>query len=318
MENLPPLPQENLILIDWLTFTVKTDEPAAVKEMIGMTSVSWQKCEKGLNGYPEREFFGNINIMYGASPEMGVCCSMSGQGCRTFESHSALSWELLLDRITNNDHVRITRFDAAFDDHTGLLDIERIAQDTLDRLYVSRSWMSAVTKSDNQRTDIRGTSVVIGSPSSSMLIRIYDKAAERGYDDDTHWIRIELQMRDKIAMGFASGMIGAMDSFGTYFRGVLHNYLRFVEPAQDKNKSRWPTTDYWSKLLDGVSQIRCWSSPGVDYNMSRLENFVLRQAGSAIKTYVKIWGWTRLSEELRRRNIELPQKYMKLIQEYGG
>lgn len=317
LENLPSLPQENLILIDWLTFTVKTDDPAAVKEMIGLKSVSWEKCETGMNGYPEREFFGNISIMYGASPEMGVCCSMSGQGCRTFESYSSLSWLQLIELITHSDHIKVTRIDAAFDDHTGLLDIQRIRQDVDDRLYVSRSRKSRVTVSDDQNTDIKGISIEIGARSSDMLIRIYDKAAERGYSDDTHWIRIEMQMRDTIATGFVTGMIDSEFEFGTYFRGVLHNYLRFVTESEDTNKSRWPTADYWEKLLEGVCKIRVWSAPGVIYNMSRLENFVLRQAGNAIETYVKVFGWQKLNLRLKERNVELPLKYRKLLQDYG-
>lgn len=317
LENLPSIPQENLILIDWLTFTVKTDDPAAVKDLIGLRNVGWEKCEKGLNGYPEREFYGNISILYGASSEMGVCCNMSGQGCRTFESYSSVSWKSLIDRITHSDHIKVTRMDAAFDDHTGILDIDRIRSDVDDRLYVSRSRNSRITISDNQNTDIRGISIEIGARSSDMLIRIYDKAAERGCTDGTHWIRIEMQMRDQIATGFVTGMIDSEYEFGTYFRGVLHNYLRFVTEIEDSNKSRWPTADYWAELLDGVGKIRVWSSPGIDYNMLRLENFVLRQAGNAIETYVKILGWTALNVRLRERNVELPKKYKKLLHEYG-
>lgn len=317
MENLPSLPQENLILIDWLTFTVKTDDPAAVKEMIGLKSVSWEKCDKGLNGYPEREFFGNISIMYGASPEMGVCCNMSGQGCRTFESYSKITWGFLIHTITHSDDIKVTRIDAAFDDHTGILDINRVRLDVEDRLYLSRSRISRITVSDNQNTDIRGISIEIGARSSNMLIRIYDKAAERGYNDGTHWIRIEMQMRDEIATGFVTGMTDKRMEFGSYFRGVLHNYLRFVTALEDTNKSRWPTADYWEKLLEGIEKIRCWHAPGIDYNMTRLENFVLRQAGNAIETYVKVFGWTRLNVLLKERDKELPLKYKKLLQEYG-
>ena len=190
LENLPSLPQENLILIDWLTFTVKTDDPSAVKEMIGMKDVDWEKCEKGQNGYPEREFYGNVSILYGASADMGVCCNMSGQGCRTFESYSDLSWMDLIERIIHSDDINVTRIDAAFDDHTGLLDIQRIRQDVDDRLYLSKSRKSRITLSDDQNTNIKGISIEIGARSSDMLIRIYDKAAERGYTDGTHWIRI--------------------------------------------------------------------------------------------------------------------------------
>ena len=47
-----------------------------------------------------------------------------------------------------------------------------------------------------------GISGQIGSPKSKILVRIYDKAAERGFTDGRHWVRVELQLRDKRAGEF--------------------------------------------------------------------------------------------------------------------
>ena len=64
---------------------------------------------------------------------------MSSQGCRNFEGLTTLSdkWQTLFAFIYGNS-LHITRLDAAFDDPTGILDIERIAQDTQDQWFVSR------------------------------------------------------------------------------------------------------------------------------------------------------------------------------------
>lgn len=316
MGNLATLPEENLILFDWLTFSIKTDDLDFVMELIGMKDCPWEQIDRYMDGYPNRKFFGGVSVMYGATEEMGICVNMSGQGCRTYESYGKNDWTELIRTIYGSDDINITRLDMAFDDHSGLLDIDEIWRATLAREYVSKAKNSRVTISDNQKTDIQGKTVEIGSNKSDMLIRIYDKGAERGYDADTHWIRIEMQMRNKIATGFCSGLLD--NETGTQFRGVLHNYLRFVEPSEtDSNRNRWPMTEYWEKLIDGVEQIRCWSAPGVDYNMSHLENFVIRQAGNAIDVYLKVCGWHQLMEQLRNRDVKMSPKYKRILEEYG-
>lgn len=310
------MPEENLILFDWLTFTVKTDDLDFVMELLGMKKCPWEQIDRYMNGYPHRKYFGNISVMYGATDDMGICVNMSGQGCRTYESYGHNDWVGLIRTLYGSDDINITRLDMAFDDHTGLLDIDKIWQATLDREYVSKAKKSRVTISDNQITDIKGKTVEIGSQKSDILIRIYDKGAERGYGPDTHWIRVEMQMRSDIATGFCKGLLDT--ETGVQFRGVLHNYLRFVEPSEtDKNRNRWPMTDYWEKLLDGVQQIRCWSAPGVNYNMVHLENFVIRQAGNAIDVFIKVCGIWRLLDELKNRDVKLSPKYKRILDEYG-
>lgn len=309
LEKLPNLPDYNLILFDWLTFTIKTTDLEFAKGILGMQTVPWEQVDKYMNGYPHRLFFGGISICYGASEEMGVCVNMSGQGCRSFESYGHGEWLQLLNAITGCDDINITRLDVAYDDHIGLLDIDRLRVDTDQGLFISKSRKWKIEYGSD------GTTLYFGSNQSNMVIRIYDKAAERGYPEDVHWIRCELQMRDKIAQGYCYGLL--TNDPGTQYRGVLANYLRFVDPSDDSNKSRWSTVDYWAAVLDGVSAIRVWSAPGVDYNMEHLENYVVRQAGSAIDVYLKVWGVQRLIDHIRRRNVPLAPKYKQILTDYG-
>ena len=301
--------KDNVILVDWLTFTVKGAHLDFAKQLLGMGTVPWEQIDKYMNGYPSRLFFGGVSILYGATDEMGICINMSGQGCRTYETHGDNAWISLLHQIWFFDRFNVTRLDVAYDDHSGILDIDRIRVDVDQQLYVSKSRNWTIEYGSE------GTCIYIGSKKSDMLIRIYDKAAERGYDADTHWVRLELQMRDQIADGFLALLED--QAIGVTFRGVLHNYLRFVEPSHDTNKSRWPLADYWDQLIDCVCQMRCWFAPGVEYNMINLENYVVRQAGSAIDVYLKIWGFSRLVEKLKSRSSVLAPKYKKLLQDYG-
>ena len=299
---------ENVILFDWLTFTCKAEGLDSVRDLLGLSDVSWQKMEKGRNGYRQRLFFENISILYDGADNMGICVDMSGQGCRAFETYSSVTWDQLFSSIYfYPDDFKITRLDVAYDDHTGLLDIERIQDDTDDHHYVSRS------KTWKVEYGSAGTTIYHGSPKSNMYIRIYDKAAEQQLED-SHWIRVEMQMRDEIASGFVDGLM--IHPIGDQFRGVLHNYLRYVVPASDTNMSRWPMADYWEKLLSDVQRIRCWSAPGVNYTVFNLQNLIINQMGNALDCYLSIFGTDDLIAQLGKRAIRKSPKYERLKQQY--
>ena len=300
---------ENLILFDWLTFTSHCDSPETIMQLLGLQQVPWQKMEKGRNGYRQRYFFENISILYDGADNMGVCVDMSGTGCRAYESYSTINWTELIDVLFfNSGDYNVTRLDMAYDDHTGILDIDVLRDDTDDHMYVSRS------KTWKVEYGSKGTTIYHGSPKSDMYIRIYDKAAERDLEN-VHWIRVELQMRDEIAQGFIAGLM--RNPVGVHFRGVLHNYLRYVvDPGIDSNMSRWPIAKYWSDLLEGVGQIRCWSDPGVEYNEFHLSNFIINQAGNALDCYLRIFGVEDLIRELGQRSIKMSPKYQRLLAKY--
>lgn len=301
------LPEQNMVLFDWLTFTSHCDSPESVMDLLGLTDVPWQVMDKGRNGYRQRWFYENISILFDGAEGMGVCVDMTGSGCRAFETYSSTSWEDLFYTIYNSLDYNITRLDMAFDDHTGLLDIAVLQDDTDEHNYVSRSrtWMVQYGSA--------GTTIYHGSPKSNMYIRIYDKAAERNLVGE-HWIRVEMQMRDEIATGFVDGL--QSNPVGVQFRGVLHNYLRYVVPQADTNMSRWPMAPYWANLLEDVQRIQCWSCPGVDYDEWRLSNYIINQTGNALDCYLHIFGVEDLIWELGERAIRKSPKYERLKQKY--
>lgn len=300
---------ENLILFDWLTFTSHADSPESLMQLLGLQDVPWQKMEKGRNGYRQRYFFENISILYDGAENMGICVDMSGTGCRAFETYSKINWQELMEILHfGSGDYNVTRLDMAFDDHTGILDIDELRDDTDDHLYVSRSRTWKVEYGS------AGTTIYHGSPKSNMYIRIYDKAAERDLEG-IHWIRVEMQMRDEIATGFIDGLM--IHPTGVQFRGVLHNYLRYVvNPGTDENMSRWPMAEYWDQLLEGVQRITCWSAPGTEYNEFHLSNFIINQAGNALDCYLRIFGIEDLIRELGKRAVKMSPKYQRLLDKY--
>ena len=340
MEKLPePLrlnPQNNCFVIDWLTVTFHTDTVTSIQAMLDLLSYPWETKHSFINGYPCDTFFSNIHIRWGADDpryytdgvdkkgvfhtaaekartDMGISLDMSGQGCRSFEEFSGISWMELIKRIFEHNG-KVTRLDLAYDDHTGVLDIYRIALDVKERNYISKAKFSMIIWSDDQEDDVQGLTVQIGSKSSPVLIRIYDKGAERGYDHARHWIRVELQLRQDRAME-AMRKLFQKESVGKVAAGVLTNYLSFRIPSEDTNKSRWSVAPYWDLVIMDMERISVWVAPGEPYNFTKSENHMVEQYGQFLQAYAQIHGGlSTLLHRSHQAHKQLKPKYRAAIE----
>ncbi len=337
--NLPIVRNlHNVFLIDWFTVTLHGCHVDDVQSMLGLEAMPWQNSSKFINGYPMDCFFGHIHIRWGADdpqfyrdsmdknghvihaaqkvrPEMGICLDMSGQGCRDFEEFSKLSWFDLFENLYRfGGRINITRLDLAYDDHEGLLDIYRMRRDVEDRNYISKSKKSMLIWSDDQEQDIQGLTLQIGSKSSPVLIRIYNKAAERGWGKEKHWVRVELQLREGRA-GEAVRLLYQRESVGLVASGIIRNYCCFVTPScSDTNKSRWPIAEYWQRVLEGMEKLRVWIAPGAPYNFSKVENHLVHQYGQVLLAYAMIHGGiSTLLDRCCHAHTQLKPKYQNAV-----
>lgn len=319
MENLG-LSVVNIFTVDWVTCSFSGTDVFSVISILGLQPDQFSFAEKYSWGYPNTATFGNIRIFYTPDEKQypkahkGCCLNMSGQGCREFESYSpSLSWPMLFSRMDLLGG-NFTRLDLAYDDRTGVIILPRLAMDISDRNFIGHAKKTERLYSDDIENDIQGLTVYVGSRKSDLFIRIYDKAAERGYPSgEFHWVRVEIQMRNDRAM-MASRAVATDPHIGNVFAGILANYLRILQPTGDSNKSRWPTADYWLKILHDVSSLRL-TSPGVEYNFRKAEHHFLKQYHQFIHTYRKIYGAdaaSRLFEECENlcTGEDIKEKYL--------
>ena len=298
--------QKNLVLIDWLSIATKELDEAGIQALIGMEEVNWQLIY-GCYGFKQRLYYNGIGIHFDGRDDQGVLLEISGQGCRTFETLGKCGFERLFNFVTTG-HGKINRLDVAYDDHTGVLDIAQIEKDAKEHRFVSRWRKVAGHWTDDEKS--KGLTVEHGSQKSDMLLRIYDKAAERHCDPGEHWVRVELQMRDERAAAF----LELDGSFGERLAGVLCNYLRYVVPDEnDSNKWRWPMTDYWADFLGDCVRIQLYSTPGMEYNIDHLDHFVFQMAGNAIETALQIYGVEYFLEKLKEQKRLPNPKYKMLL-----
>ena len=310
---------ENIILVDWFSFTVKEFDLRELIGWLGLSNIDWIDC-KGHYGYSSGKFYGGMWILYDGRDDMGICVEFSGQGCRQYETSGNRPLHQLVNDVSNIPSSNITRLDVAFDDidhdGSGLLDVQKIERlARLDRYiskFGSRSGEWSGKHSDGDDKNPLAYSVYFGSARSDVRFRIYDKSQERG-GLDYHWVRYEIQLRRQAAFNF----IKLDGTIGHKFYGVINNYLRFITPNKsDSNRRRWASPEWWTKFLAHTEKISVFTRKDVDYNLSRLERYVMQQAGNSIVTYINCVGWFKFREVLNSREQELNPNQLKLVDEY--
>lgn len=311
-------PCENRLIFDWVSFSTRIHKPDQIMDLLGMRDCPWEILTSG-NGYTHRHHFGGVSISFvdGDMSHVGgfYLLDMSGKGCRTFETYGHGDYDVLFNLVRNEESklkilqdVRLTRLDVAYDDMTGVLNIDQICDKTRLGEFVSR------IRRYESIYGSKGNSVNFGSKGSNVFIRIYDKARERGFTDGRHWVRCELQIRKENACGFVNKL--ARIELSELYTGVLKNYLSFREANEnDSNKRRWEESPWWTEFLDHVSAISIVEKPGVIYNLSACEKYVLTQPVGSIKTLIKIYGVDAFLEMIDSAPAPKNPKYKRLIAE---
>ena len=190
-DKMPDFPKENRIIFDWVSFTTRKHSVEELVEILELRECPFETV-RGSKGFMWRQYFSGISIHYNeeqfARNGDFIWLEMSGQGCRSYESYGSGDYEKLFELVRSDpENIHLTRLDIAFDDMTGIFDIKIVCDEVRAEHFVARTSTYQAIYSN------AGNAVYFGSKKSNVFIRIYDKAAERGYDGDQyHWVRCEI------------------------------------------------------------------------------------------------------------------------------
>ena len=274
----------NTITIDYVTFVWDTKTVSEAIHALGLSASTWT-TKAGHYPYAHIQRAGNISIAYDNYDERGVFVTLTSQGCREFENNSSIGWTDLFGIIRGGEG-HMTRLDSAFDDRTGLLDMQQMKHDRDAANY--RSLLSYTAEHRSHKENIMGMSLYFGAKGSNTNIRIYDKDAEQG-GLGTHWIRVELQLRD----AYADTVVKSGLSIPCIFSSVLKKYLVFLQPnPTDSNKCRWPVAPYWNTLLEGAQTLTlsCHKDTRSD-GQSRITNLQ-----NVLRSFARDNGWVSTAD----------------------
>lgn len=272
------------VLIDYLTASVKTRQ---VGEILQYMCIDVNDCLHKSSCYARYGmigcyFFTGIKVHYGAY----CIVDLSGAGCRTLETLRGddFDWQqFVLWLLLSDGH--ISRLDVALDDNLDedpKLDMGLMLQHVVHKRYISKA--QHVVYEGGSLEQVR-----VGSPASDKLIRIYNKALERGYGPDRHWIRCELQLRDEKANQFWLHWFFENIPIGEVFAGTVLEMFRFTdEYYSGKQSSRLTVCSWWLAFLEDAKRLKDVLLGGLVYNEMCVDSYLRKQAASTIKTYLAL------------------------------
>lgn len=320
------------VLIDWLTFSVKEQDPdKVIQTYLGMDPALFQDTGYSLMGYNKVKRFSDILVCSDGREDdyfkdMGVCVSMSGNGCRTFETMSKLTLDLkdrqgtssvafpaLFQLLVSDTDANVSRIDIACDDRAGYLDMDAILTKTQTNEINSRmTKRSTVVSFDG--TQRNGATVYIGAPSSSFRVRIYDKALEQG--ESGHWVRVELVMRSQNANAFVEQMTTS-ENVGKLAAQVINDKFSFIE-RDDSNITRCSVCSWWKDFVDELEAVRLVAREVIQHTVEQIGSWVEAQVGPSLAILFQTMGWSYLFELAKDSAKRLSDKQISLVTDYNS
>ena len=281
---------------------MKKDDPSEViREYLGLDPALFQDTGYSLLGYNKVLRFSDICVCYEPRENkhfqnMGICVSMSGNGCRAFETMSKLgakdkqgtqsvAFPALFQLLTADETANVSRIDIACDDREGYLNMDEIIDRTRSNEINSRLLRRTINFSLNGK-DKAGATVYIGAPSSEFRVRIYDKALEQGVEG--HWIRVELVMRSANANAFVEDMTNS-ENVGKLAAQVINDKFSFIE-RDDSNISRCTVCDWWQNFVDELDKVRLVSRDVIQHGVERIRSWIENQVGPSLYVLMKTMG----------------------------
>lgn len=289
------------VILDWLEFTVwEINLEEVILDILRLKVEDFTRIEKGSLGYSNQIKSGHITILSEGNEDMGIHIILSGQGCREYEAEANLVERIqyienestnLIDLIKRVNQVKgkCTRIDIAVDDKKGdVIKFEEILKD-IEAGNVISKWKNSteMTKRTLETGEVIGKTLYIGSTASNFRLRIYDKALEQKQNEnpltiDRKWVRLELEIKKDKALKLQEILINGK-AIGTIVSQLLNNYIRFVVPSKDKNKSRWTTRKYWTNIINETGKLKLSEKPEPK-TIEELEQWIEKQVAPSLAT----------------------------------
>lgn len=305
------------ICIDWLSWTVMESASVGdVIEMLGYSMADFQQLPVGLNGYRSqlRHNVYPVSVQFDGNPGMGIHVDVSGSAMSDVLAHfhssrmgvtpfggSAYSTDSfdstvlcdLLSKVTAIGHV--TRMDLAIDDVGARFYTLEGLHDVLQAgCYVSkfRNWKELVKHGNRQ---IKGHTIYLGSRSSDIMLRVYDKQleqSEKALANGTSpvfspWVRWELELKKERASQAVSLLLAGVP-VASVAVGILSNYLRIVE-NDNSRIDRCTVSSVWLAFIDGIAKLKLYRPQPVK-TLDNTKNWLSRQVAPSLASVVLCEG----------------------------
>lgn len=267
-----------------MAFTVKPEAEEELRDKLGEildAGDGWAVQEHGFSGYSRCEIGpGGARLAYHESgPErerMGIHVQLPGQACGlagTERLHELIKWAATVE-------ANVTRIDLAMDDHERRVTPGDVLEAWRSGEVITRAKRIRRQEEEDREGKVTGTTVYMGRGGSERMMRVYDKALERG--EETGPIRWELQNRKKAAAAVAAAIARTeLEGLGELAARFLVGFCDFRKTGSNKrkNKERRTRVDWFRALVGDVTRAAITEPERPRSFAEVYETFKRQQAG---------------------------------------
>ena len=300
------------VSFDWFSFTVLEapycNDIIGALSLFGLLPSDFEIMPNGGKGYKSmmRLSGQQVYIYYNGSEDMGIHFEVRGSSivnflqyysesisfdcpfgeCRDIDISSSLMREFI---NTVLEHGKFSRIDLAVDNIGSIFYTPaEVNALHMQQCIVSRSRSFTYYEKTDSSSVVNGSTFYIGTRSSDIMLRVYDKQAEQNTKHPANpiispWVRWELECKGKkvnaVAQNLASGK-----GLGTVAMGVLSNYIRIID-MDNNNRSRCSTSTKWDAFLCGIERLAL-TVPEAEKSLEKSETYLNKQYAPTIALLV--------------------------------
>ncbi|API91550.1 putative DNA relaxase NicK [Virgibacillus pantothenticus] len=313
-------------MIDYLRVSFKTHNVDLILEkVLHLKKEYMEHKESGFYGYVGTYQLDNIKVLYSHGSDVrGTLIELSGQGCRQFETFLKARKVTWFDffRDCKKNGGKFPRLDISIDDKKTYFEIPMLFDKIRNGEAISRfkktDYNGSLSMEDGEQG---GTTLYFGSKKHSEVYfcfyqKNYEQSEKYGIplEELGDWNRYELRFKDDRANAVVSELIKS-ESMLPVAKGIIKNYLRFVDKDNDLNRGRWKTSHFWEVFLGDVERLKIFTKPQEDfYQKSR--NWYMNQAARTrkmIKLVEDTKGISDLEDFEEELELNEKQEHMMLV-----
>lgn len=328
------------VSVDWLSFTIKKIMTwQDVISHFGMNLNEFQFDLKGALGYKcrARHMIYPVSVLYDGNDNMGLHVTVSGSAVRYFldcylSKHTScktpfggVAYEVdefdvtvLRDVLKDiMDMGQLSRLDLAIDDKgCRYYTMDDVFHTFYHNQYISKFKTYTVNFKGSKSGSLGGT-LSLGSRSSAVFIRIYDKEKEQNSKKANTvtfpWVRWELELHKERA-NVVAAMIVAGSDLPSCAIGILSQYLRFIVKDNARD-TRCSTDPRWESFLDGIKKMRV-CQPKVEKTLDDKRDWFKKQVAPTMAAIYEIDGdlsffYSLIESGSLRYSVELQNMILK-------
>lgn len=211
---------------------------------------------------------------------------LKGEGCREFENRFGNDYQNAYSDLIKYVYENggwATRFDIAIDTFN-----DYIKKEEIDKKINNSEYTSVFKKFrfDGTRNTADGSydgwGYLFGTSNSTVVLRLYDKTAERiskGLEVKyPYWLRWEVRLMGSRAKAMSLELVENIGQLNLWGRKLLSSVIEFKTKNNDSNKARWNIWNKWNRLLGRVSKLELKNQAKLESTISTKKKWLNRSA----------------------------------------